>query len=85
MRNSPFDNFVNVGPLPSARHLFIVLREMAISASTSLKLIHVEGVTVFVVLLIPKTVTPDIIAAYACTRWAPIFIVCAAGVQKVRL
>ena len=75
---------MNDGPRPSDRHLFIVLREMAISASTSLKLIHVEGVTVFVVLLIPKTVTADIIAAYACIRWAPIFIVCAGGVQKQR-
>lgn len=84
MRSSPFDNFVNVGPRPSLRHLFIVLREMAISFSTSLKLIHVEGVTV-VVLLIPMTVTADRIAAYACTRWAPIFILCAGGVQKVRL
>ncbi len=43
-----------------------------------------EGVTVFV-LLIPKTVTADRIVAYACTRLATIFIVCAGGVQKVRL
>lgn len=85
-------NFVIAGGTGSGkttllRHLFIVLREMAISASTSLRLIHAfaEGVTVFVVLLIPNTVTADKIVAYACTRLATIFIVCAAGVQKVKL